>query len=259
MQFILYKFEDLFSAEISGWKRRCADAAFHHGCKLAKIPQPRLAAVSRHHVGSVSWNQVAESRLRHAERCCQGDVHEDEPAEHRLLCPEDSAGWNTRRLCMLSLWRRALADDAVDQFWACVMLLSLHFAWGIAEVRYILVTRVCLSVCVCLSLAAFPHYCTDPDVPWGNGRGCPVVVHYWADLHSVRGFRCYDNIALNTKCQWVLVLAVCLICRVMALESQCKAPFSRSLVRDEARMRPVGDFPSWFPSVLCDRKSVRPM
>jgi len=27
----------------------------------------------------------------------------------------------------------------------------------------------CLSVC--LSLAAFPHYCTDPDVTWGNGRG----------------------------------------------------------------------------------------
>ena len=26
-------------------------------------------------------------------------------------------------------------------------------------------------LCVCLSLAAFPHYCTDPDVSWGNGRG----------------------------------------------------------------------------------------
>jgi len=25
-------------------------------------------------------------------------------------------------------------------------------------------------LCVCLSLAAFPHYCTDPDVTWGNGR-----------------------------------------------------------------------------------------
>jgi len=28
---------------------------------------------------------------------------------------------------------------------------------------------VCVFVCVsvCLSLAAFPHYCTDPDVTWG--------------------------------------------------------------------------------------------
>jgi len=29
----------------------------------------------------------------------------------------------------------------------------------------LLVTRVCMSVC--LSLAAFPHYCTDQAVTWG--------------------------------------------------------------------------------------------
>ena len=29
----------------------------------------------------------------------------------------------------------------------------------------------------------------------------------WADLQSVHGFRCYDNIAPNAKCQRVLVLA----------------------------------------------------
>ena len=28
---------------------------------------------------------------------------------------------------------------------------------------------------VCLSAAAFPHYCTDPDVTWGSGRGCPLL------------------------------------------------------------------------------------
>jgi len=50
-------------------------------------------------------------------------------------------------------------------------------------------------LCVCLSLAACPQYCTDPDVTWGNGRvkGCPLVVPYLADLQSVHGFRCYDN------------------------------------------------------------------
>ena len=39
---------------------------------------------------------------------------------------------------------------------------------------------VCLSVClcVCMSAAAFLHYCRDPDVTWGRGRGCPLVVHY---------------------------------------------------------------------------------
>ena len=46
---------------------------------------------------------------------------------------------------------------------------------GIVEAKCI----VARAVCVCLSLAAFPHYCMDPDVTWGNGRGwgCPLVVH----------------------------------------------------------------------------------
>jgi len=43
---------------------------------------------------------------------------------------------------------------------------------------------------VCLSLATFPHYCTDPDVTWRISTGCPLV-HYWADLQSMHGFRCY--------------------------------------------------------------------
>ena len=53
---------------------------------------------------------------------------------------------------------------------------------------------VCLSVCVCLSAATCPHYCKDPDVTWDSGTGCPLVVHYWADLQSVHGLRCYGNI-----------------------------------------------------------------
>jgi len=30
-----------------------------------------------------------------------------------------------------------------------------------------------LCVCVSLSAAVCPHYCTDPDVTWGSGGGCP--------------------------------------------------------------------------------------
>jgi len=56
---------------------------------------------------------------------------------------------------------------------------------------------------VCLSLAAFPHYCTDPDVTWRNGRRCPLVVRCWADLQSMHEFRCYDN-RPNAKYQRVL-------------------------------------------------------
>ena len=56
---------------------------------------------------------------------------------------------------------------------------------------------VCLSVCVChcLSAAACPHYWTDADVTWRNGRGCPLVVHFWVDLQSVHRLCCYNTIA----------------------------------------------------------------
>jgi len=91
----------------------------------------------------------------------------------------------------------------------CRVVISwLHFAWGIAEARCILVTRICVPICVfvCLCLAAFPHYCMDRDVTWGNRRACPLVVHYWADLQSVCTVRVslLCNVVPNVKCQRVL-------------------------------------------------------
>ena len=50
-----------------------------------------------------------------------------------------------------------------------------------------------------------------PGCKLGNGRGCPLVVHSWADLQLVHGFHCYDNTAPNAKCQQVLVLSPCLV------------------------------------------------
>ena len=70
----------------------------------------------------------------------------------------------------------------------------LHFARVVDDAKCIVVTRLCVCPCVCLSIAVCPHYCTDPDVTWGRGRGCPLVVHYWVDLQSVHGLRCYGNI-----------------------------------------------------------------
>ena len=84
-------------------------------------------------------------------------------------------------------------------------------------------------LCVCLSVAAFPHYCTDPDVSCGHGtvRGA-IVAHYWADLHSVHEFRCYDNIVPDAKCQRVLVLPLCLVC-LFAGTFPMTFPMGRSL------------------------------
>jgi len=80
-----------------------------------------------------------------------------------------------------------------------------------AEAKCILVTRVCVCVCLCvyLSLPAFAHYCTDLDVTWGMVVSADL--HYLAELQLVHGFRCYENIVPNAKCQRVLVLALCMV------------------------------------------------
>ena len=62
-------------------------------------------------------------------------------------------------------------------------------------------------LCVCLTVPRhIPTLLHGPGVTWGM-----VVVHYWANLQSVHGFRCYDIIVLNVKCQRVLVLTPCLV------------------------------------------------
>jgi len=67
---------------------------------------------------------------------------------------------------------------------------------------------------VCLSVCPSQHSHTTARTPMqvvGNRRGCPLVVHYSANLQSVHGFRCYDNIAPNVKCQQVLVFTPFLV------------------------------------------------
>jgi len=67
-------------------------------------------------------------------------------------------------------------------------------------------------LCGCLSAAACPHYCTDPDVTWGSGRGCPLVVHYRADLQARHGLRCFGNVTRTRNVsEHMLVLALCLV------------------------------------------------
>jgi len=55
---------------------------------------------------------------------------------------------------------------------------------------------VCLSVCLslCLSLRGrMPTLLHRPRCNLGEWWGSPQVVHYWADLQSVHGLRCYGN------------------------------------------------------------------
>jgi len=75
----------------------------------------------------------------------------------------------------------------------------LHFARGIAEAKCILVTAICVSVCVCLSVShRISTLLHGRGCNLGEWWGCPVVVHYWTDFQSVHGFRCYDS---SAECQ----------------------------------------------------------
>jgi len=55
-----------------------------------------------------------------------------------------------------------------------------------------------VSVCLCVSVPCrIPtdlQCCPDPGITLGNGRGCPLVVHYWAYLQLMHRFYYYGNI-----------------------------------------------------------------
>ena len=51
--------------------------------------------------------------------------------------------------------------------------------------------------------------------------GVPLVVHCWAYLQSVYGFRCYENIARTRNVSECSVLALCLVSYVNDWEHQC--------------------------------------
>jgi len=74
---------------------------------------------------------------------------------------------------------------------------------------------LCACLCVCQSVPCrISSLLHEPGCNLGNGRECSLVVHYWTDLQSVHGFRCYDNRAPNAKCQQVPVLPLWLVARM---------------------------------------------
>jgi len=154
-------------------------------------------------------NQSAMSCRRRTVRHCVSWNH--------VNCCTTVRKWHLKRSALGGRpWRSLSVVTNGTIRWVIYHLRMLHFVWGVAEAKCILATAVCVSAClpVCLSLTAFPRYCTDPDVTWGSVRGCRLVVQYWAYLQSVHEFRCYDNIAPNAKCQRVLVVVLCLVTTV---------------------------------------------
>jgi len=101
----------------------------------------------------------------------------------------------------------------------CIVMLITFRVSRIDDAKCIVVTHFCVCLSVCLSAAACPRYCTDPDVTWGNGIGVALVVHCWADLQSVHGLRCYDNIARTRNVSEYLSSLYAWFC--LAADKQC--------------------------------------
>jgi len=115
-------------------------------------------------------------------------------------CPEAES----LHIISLTYMAKKIGQSTADHQHGWIFAEVVTFSWVVDDAKCIVVTRVHVSVC--LSAAVHPHYCTDPDVTWGHGRGCPLVVHYWADLQSVHWLCCYGNITQT------LVYAGCAHC-----------------------------------------------
>ena len=81
-----------------------------------------------------------------------------------------------------------------------VLFNFIHHICGRPRELYCGHACLCLSVCVCVCLSVclsvrgrMPTLLHGPGCNLQGGRGCPLVVHYWADLQSVHGLRCYGN------------------------------------------------------------------
>jgi len=92
--------------------------------------------------------------------------------------------------------------------------------------RNVLWSRASVCLCVCLSVRSrMPTLLHGPGCNLGSGRWCPLVVHYWADLQSMHGLRCYGNITRTRNVsEYMLVLALCLVLPLFSLCKDCGRP-----------------------------------
>ena len=101
---------------------------------------------------------------------------------------------------------------------------------------------VCVCMCVCVSVCLFayssPHaHTTARTRTLGNGKECPLVVHFWADLQSV-----HDLYAMTSQrrtrnvseCLYSLCAWFDLYCFILLYKS-CTAIHSKSVKIEETK------------------------
>ena len=90
-------------------------------------------------------------------------------------------------------------ENLIHFVWVCVrapgnMVIWLHFAWVVDDAKRIVVTRVCVSV-----RGRMPTLLHGPGCNLGSGRGCALVVHYWADLQSGHTTSALNSLTLRLQ------------------------------------------------------------
>ena len=70
-------------------------------------------------------------------------------------------------------WSNGRGYPLVVHCWADLQSVHRFRCYDNIHVCNTLQMLIAACVFVCLSAAACPHYCTDPDVTWRNGRGAP--------------------------------------------------------------------------------------
>jgi len=164
--------------------------------------------------------------------------------------------WSSVRHYCLTAVR---SDILLDDWWVIMTVVIITFCVMHLHSRGKMYSghgHLCLSVC------PLPHSHTTAQtrmyVTWGNGSGCPLVMHYWVNLQSVHWFHRYDNIAPNTKCQRVLILAVCLIVKIWDVLIRMNVLAIAKLFLNLIMIVVFGQpFVKWF--ALCYRSVVCPV
>ena len=130
-----------------------------------------------------------------------------------------------QRLMSLLVKKQALTlDNDVHK-----LLITFHVCRRRREMYCI--TRVSLSAClyVCLSVRGrTPTLLHGREWNLGSGRGCPLVVHYWADLQSRHGLGSYGNTTRTRKTMPIvfsereLTFTFAICCRPSVCLSVCR-------------------------------------
>jgi len=98
-------------------------------------------------------------------------------------------------------------------------------------------------LCVCLSvLGRMPTLVHGPGCNLGSGRGCPLVVHYWADLQLVHGLRCCGNTRNAWQSPAVIWQARRARCHALRMPGRCRQRLPSPAIKSTHLLRALFHF-----------------